>query len=78
MAIVEKFYNNDRARDIRELLTNNFTNVARYIPNNFLILSTIERQNLSEDYKTQYKLDIGKEMESVYRWADIKRNREKN
>ena len=31
MAIVEKFYNNDRARDIREILTTNFANVARYI-----------------------------------------------
>ena len=74
MAIVEKFYNNDRARDIRELLTNNFTNVARYIPNNFLILSTIERQNLSEDYKTHFKLVFDKEMERVYRWSEIKRN----
>ena len=74
MAIVEKFYNNDRARDIRELLTNNFTNVARYIPNNFLILSTIERQNLSEDYRTHFKLVFDKEMERVYRWSEIKRN----
>ena len=74
MAIVEKFYNNDRARDIRELLTNNFTNVARYIPNNFLILSTIERQNLTDDYKTHFKLVFDKEMERVYRWSEIKRN----
>ena len=74
MAIVEKFYNNDRARDIRELLTNNFTNVARYIPNNFLILSTVERQNLTDDYKTHFKLVFDKEMERVYRWSEIKRN----
>ena len=74
MAIVEKFYNNDRARDIRELLTNNFTNVARYIPNNFLILSTIERQSLTDDYKTHFKLVFDKEMERVYRWSEIKRN----
>lgn len=74
MAIIEKFYNNDRARDIRELLTNNFTNVARYIPNNFLILSTVERQNLTDDYKTHFKLVFDKEMERVYRWSEIKRN----
>lgn len=74
MALVEKFYNNDRARDIRELLTNNFENVARYIPNNFLILDTTERQNLIDDYKTHFKLVFDKEMERVYRWSDIKRN----
>lgn len=74
MAIVEKFYNNDRARDIREVLTNNFTNVARYIPNNFVVLSTIERQNLTDDYKTHFKLVFDKEMERVYRWSEVKRN----
>lgn len=74
MAIIEKFYNNDRARDIREILTNNFENVSRYIPNNFLILDTTERQNLTEDYKTHFKLVFDKEMERVYRWSEIKRN----
>lgn len=74
MAIVEKFYNNDRARNIREILTTNFENVSRYIPNNFLILDTTERQNLPEDYKTHFKLVFDKEMERVYRWSEIQRN----
>jgi hypothetical protein len=74
MAIVENFYNGDRARDIRELLTSNFANVAKYIPNDFLSLTTIERQNVTDDYKTHFKLVFDKEMERVYRWSEIKRN----
>lgn len=74
MAIVEKFYNNDRARDIRELITQNFTNVARYIPNNFIVLTTLEKQNLTDDYKTHFKLVFDKEMQRVYRWSEIQRN----
>ena len=74
MAIIENFYNNDRARDIREILTNNFSNVAKYIPNEFLILSSTERENLTDDYKTHFKLVFDKERERVYRWSDIQRN----
>lgn len=74
MAIVENFYNGDRARDIRELLTTNFANVAKYIPNNFLVLTTTERQNVTEDYKTHFKLVFDKEMQRVYRWSDIEKN----
>lgn len=73
MAIVENFYNNDRARDIRELLTSNFANVARYIPNNFLSLTTIERQNLTDDYKTNFKLVFDSEKKRVHRWSEVTR-----
>lgn len=74
MAIVENFYNGDRARDIRELLNQNFANVAKYIPNDFLVLTSIERQNVTDDYKTHFKLVFDKEIQRVYRWSDIKRN----
>ncbi len=74
MAIVERFYNNDRARDIRDLLTTNFDNVARYIPHNFISLTTTERQNLPEDWKTHFKLVFDKEFQRVYRWSEIERN----
>lgn len=74
MALIENFYNNDRARDIREILTQNFANVARYIPNNFLTLTTIERQNLTDDYKDHFKLVFDSERRRVYRWSNIQRN----
>lgn len=74
MAIIEKFYNGDRARNIREILNSNFSNVAKYIPNNFVVLTTTERQNLSDDYKTHFKLVFDKEAEYVYRWSEIQRN----
>ena len=60
MAIVENFYNGDMARPIREIITKNFANVAKYIPNNFISLTTMERQNLSDDYKTKSKIDFYK------------------
>ena len=60
MAIVENFYNGDMARPIREIITKNFANVAKYIPNNFISLTTMERQNLSDDYKTHFKLVFDK------------------
>ena len=74
MAIVEKYYNNDRARNIRELINQNFANVARYIPNNFVSLTTTERQNLTEDYITHFKLAFDKEVERIYRWSDVQKN----
>ena len=74
MAIIENFYNGDRARNIREVLTKNFANVAKYIPNNFISLTTIERQNLTDDYKTHFKLVFDKEQEYVYRWSEIDRD----
>lgn len=74
MAIIENFYNGDRARNIREILTQNFANVAKYIPNNFISLTSIERQNLTDDYKTHFKLVFDKEQEYVYRWSEVERN----
>ena len=74
MAIVENFYNGDMARPIREIITKNFANVAKYIPNNFISLTTMERQNLSDDYKTHFKLVFDKEQEYVYRWSEVERN----
>lgn len=71
MALIEKFYNNDRARNIREILNTNFENVARYIPNNFLSLSTTEKQNLTDDYKANFKLVLDKSLERVHRWSDV-------
>ena len=41
MAIIENFYNGDRARNIIEVLTKNFANVAKYIPNNFISLTSV-------------------------------------
>lgn len=74
MAIVENFYNGDMARPIREIITKNFANVSKYIPNNFISLTTMERQNLSDDYKTHFKLVFDKEQEYVYRWSEVERN----
>lgn len=74
MAIVTNFYNGDMARPIREIITQNFANVAKYIPNNFISLTTIERQNLLDDYKTHFKLVFDKEQEFVYRWSEVERN----
>lgn len=74
MAIVTNFYNGDMARPIREIITQNFANVAKYIPNNFISLTTIERQNLSDDYKTHFKFVFDKEQEYVYRWSEVERN----
>lgn len=74
MAIVENFYNGDMARPIREIITQNFANVSKYIPNNFISLTTMERQNLSDDYKTHFKLVFDKEQEYVYRWSEVERN----
>lgn len=74
MAIIENFYNGDRARNIREVLTKNFANVAKYIPNDFITLTTIERQNLSDDYKVHFKLVFDKEQEYVYRWSEVERS----
>lgn len=74
MAIVENFYNGDRARNIREVLTKNFANVAKYIPNNFISLTTIERQNLPDDYKVHFKFVFDKEQEYVYRWSEVERS----
>lgn len=74
MAIFEKFYNNDRARNIRELLNQNFENVARYIPNNFLSLSPTERENLTDDYKTHFKLVFDTDVQRTYMWSNVKRN----
>lgn len=74
MAIIENFYNGDRARNIREVLTKNFANVAKYIPNNFISLTTIERQNLPDDYKVHFKFVFDKEQEYVYRWSEVERN----
>ena len=74
MAIVENFYNGDMARPIREIITKNFANVAKYIPNNFISLTTMERQNLSDDYKTHFKLVFDKEQEYIYRWSEVERN----
>ena len=74
MAIVENFYNGDMARPIREIITKNFANVAKYIPNNFISLTTMERQNLSDDYKTHFKLVFDKEQEYVYRLSEVERN----
>lgn len=74
MAIVENFYNGDMARSIRETLTKNFANIARYIPNNFISLTSMERQNLPDDYKTHFKLVFDKEQEYVYRWSEVERN----
>ena len=74
MAIIENFYNGDRARNIREVLTKNFANVAKYIPNNFISLTTIERQNLPDEYKTHFKFVFDKEQEYVYRWSEVERN----
>lgn len=73
MAIVEKFYNNDRARDIREILTTNFANVARYIPNNFLSLTTVDKQNLTDDYKSHFKLVLDINTEKLNRWSEATR-----
>lgn len=73
MAIIENFYNGDMARPIREIITNNFANLAKYIPNEFLSLTTTERQNLTDDYKTHFKLVFDKEQEYVYRWSEITR-----
>ena len=74
MAIVENFYNGDMARPIREIITKNFANVSKYIPNNFVTLTTMERQNLPDDYKTHFKLVFDKEQEYVYRWSEVERN----
>lgn len=74
MAIVENFYNGDMARPIREIITKNFANVSKYIPNNFISLTTMERQNLSDDYKTHFKLVFDKEQEYIYRWSEVERN----
>ena len=74
MALVENFYDGDRARDIRELLSKNFANVSKYIPNDFLTLTTIERQNLTDDYKVHFKLVFDSEKKRVYKWSDIQRN----
>ena len=74
MAIIENFYNGDMARPIREIITKNFANVAKYIPNNFISLTTMERQNLSDDYKTHFKLVFDKEQEYIYRWSEVERN----
>lgn len=74
MAIVTNFYNGDMARPIREIITQNFANVAKYIPNNFISLTTIERQNLSNDYKTHFKFVFDKEQEYIYRWSEVERN----
>ncbi len=73
MALIEKFYNNDRARNIREILNTNFENVARYIPNNFLSLSTIDKQNLTDDYKAHFKLVLDEGNERVYNWSEVTR-----
>ena len=77
MALIENFYNNDRARDIRELLTRNFANVARYIPNNFLSLTAIERENLTDDYKAHFKFVFNLDDENVYRWSTASRTWDK-
>lgn len=73
MPIVEKYYNNDRALNIREIITQNFDNVAKYIPNNFIVLTTTERQNLPDDWKTHFKLVFDKEYQRVFRWSEIQR-----
>lgn len=74
MAIITNFYNGDMARPIREIITQNFANVAKYIPNNFISLTGIERQNLPDDYKTHFKLVFDKEQEFTYRWSEVERN----
>ena len=74
MAIIENFYNGDRARNIREVLTKNFANVAKYIPNNFISLTSVERQNLPDEYKKDFKFVFDIEQEYVYRWSEAERN----
>lgn len=74
MALITNFYNGDMARPIRETILQNFANVAKYIPNEFLSLSSIERENLTEDYKTYFKLVFDTQTEYVYRWSDIENN----
>ena len=74
MAIIEKFYNNDRARNIRELLNQNFENVARYIPNDFLSLAPTDMENLTDDYKAHFKLVFNTDVQRVYMWSNVKRN----
>lgn len=70
MALITNFYNGDMARPIRETILQNFANLAKYVPHTFLSLSSTDRENLKDDYKTYFKFVFDTGTEYVYRWSD--------
>lgn len=70
MAVVQSFFDQQKAGEINAIINNNFKNVAKYIPVHFDTLTTVERLNLGEDWKTGGKLVFDIDQDMVYIWDE--------